>query len=106
MTLTKSYLENELGRLPLTVHEYTRFHERGLALQLQWNLRARAAQGPDLAPKVGETARLLAGHVDDDVRWTGGRERRTWLERVAGEARAFDRSAISPAPPLLDVLTA
>lgn len=30
MTLIKSYLEHELGTLPLTVHEYTRFHERGL----------------------------------------------------------------------------
>ncbi len=30
ISLIKTYLENELGRLPLTVHEYTRLHERGL----------------------------------------------------------------------------
>ncbi len=29
-TLIKSYLEHELGKLPLTVHEFTRFLERGL----------------------------------------------------------------------------
>jgi DNA helicase II / ATP-dependent DNA helicase PcrA len=29
-TLIKTYFEHELGRLPLTVHEYTRLHERGL----------------------------------------------------------------------------
>ncbi len=30
MTEIKTYLEHELGKMPLTVHEYTRFHERGL----------------------------------------------------------------------------
>jgi hypothetical protein len=57
MTVIKGYLENELGKLPLDVHEFTRFHERGLeALTLYLEYVA-----PSLPVKTREEIKFEAG---------------------------------------------
>lgn len=76
MTLVKEYLEHELGKLPLTVHEFTRFHERGL--------EALAVYLDDIAPRLPRTtqeevkfeARLATGDTAfPEVLLTGNLDR-------------------------------
>ncbi len=75
-TLIKGYLEIELNKLPLTVYEFTRFHERGLeALTLYLEYAA-----PSLPPKTREEvkfeARLETGNeVLPEILLTGNLDR-------------------------------
>ena len=75
ITLVKGYLEHELGKLPLSVHEFTRFHERGLealsvylehvgaslpfATREEVKFEARVSTGDPTFPEV-----LLTGNLD------------------------------------------
>jgi len=56
MTKVKGYLEHELEKLPLTVHEFTRFLERGLEA-LSYYLES---VGPSLPPKTREEIKFEA----------------------------------------------
>jgi DNA helicase II / ATP-dependent DNA helicase PcrA len=74
-TLVKEFLERELEKLPLTVHEYTRFHERGFealteylheietslphATREEMKFEAKLATGDESFPEI-----LLTGNLD------------------------------------------
>ncbi len=75
VSLVKEYLEHELGKLPLGVHEYTRFHERGFealvayleaikeslpkATKEEYKLEAKIPTGDQAFPEL-----LLTGQLD------------------------------------------
>jgi DNA helicase-2/ATP-dependent DNA helicase PcrA len=61
MTLVKTYLEHELGKMPLTVHEYTRFHERGLEALALYIDEAMSSLPPATREEVKFEARLETG---------------------------------------------
>jgi DNA helicase II / ATP-dependent DNA helicase PcrA len=74
-TLVKGFLEHELEKLPLTVYEYTRFHERGFEALTQYlheiemslphatreevKFEAKLATGDETFPEI-----LLTGNLD------------------------------------------
>lgn len=76
VNLLKSYLESELDKLPLNVHSYTRFHERGLEALLTY----LDYVGPNLPPVTREEvkfeAKLKTGMEDfPEVLLTGNIDR-------------------------------
>jgi DNA helicase-2/ATP-dependent DNA helicase PcrA len=75
-TLVKGYLEHELEKLPLTVHEFTRLHERGLEALTLYLAEVGPALPPSTREEVKFEARLMTG--DDafpEVRLTGNLDR-------------------------------
>jgi DNA helicase-2/ATP-dependent DNA helicase PcrA len=61
MTLVKQYLEHELGKLPLTVHEFTRFLERGLEALTVYLDVTEGTLPPVTREEVAFTAKIQTG---------------------------------------------
>ena len=76
VSLLKSYLESELDKLPLNVHSYTRFHERGLEALLVYLDYVGASLAPVTKEEVKFEAKLKTGlEVFPEVLLTGNIDR-------------------------------
>jgi DNA helicase II / ATP-dependent DNA helicase PcrA len=64
MTQVKQYLEHELGKLPLTVHEFTRFLERGLEALILYVETVKETLPPVIKEEVAFTAVLETGDAE------------------------------------------
>ncbi len=62
ITLVKGYLENELEKLPLNVHEYTRFHERGFEALTLYLDTIETSLPPSTREEVKFEAKLPTGN--------------------------------------------
>jgi DNA helicase-2/ATP-dependent DNA helicase PcrA len=60
-TVVKGFLERELEKLPLTVHEYTRFHERGFEALTQYLDEIGVALPPSTREEIKFEAKLTTG---------------------------------------------
>ncbi len=76
VSLLKDYLENELNKLPLNIHEYTRFHERGLEAILVYLDYVGVSLPPVTKEEVKFEARLQTGNENfPEVLLTGNIDR-------------------------------
>ncbi len=75
-TLIKGYLEIELNKLPLTVHEFTRFHERGLEALTLYLEHVKSSLPVKTREEVKFEARLSTGIKDfPEILLTGNLDR-------------------------------
>lgn len=75
-TMIKGFLERELQRLPLSVHEYTRLHERGFAVLTEYLDSMSSGLPPYTREEVRFEGVLATGNADlPEVRLTGALDR-------------------------------
>lgn len=75
-TLVKEYLERELERLPLTVHEYTRLHERGFEALTEYLGEIETSLPHTTREEIKFEAKLATGDESfPEIRLTGNLDR-------------------------------
>ncbi len=75
-TTLKEYFERELEKMPLSVHEYTRFHERGFAALSRYLEQCASSFPQTSREEVTFEAQLQTGDADfPSIRLTGNLDR-------------------------------